>query len=166
MYRYARLRLPSREEAEDAVQTAMLAALDARDRFDGRSTERTWLIGILRHKTLDRLRRLARERRITSTDADDPETYLSTGSRSTRPTSWASEQAAEVATSTPALRAALDTLPERERVAVVLREVDEIPIKAVCDVLSVTPTHLSTLVHRAKLRLRKALTEDDQDERV
>src|SRR5262252_8267780 len=48
--------------AEDLVQETFLAALKARDRFAGRSSDRTWLVGILRHKIFDHLRRVCRER--------------------------------------------------------------------------------------------------------
>ena len=47
--------------AEDLVQETFLAALKARDRFTGKSSERTWLIGILRHKIYDHLRHTCRE---------------------------------------------------------------------------------------------------------
>jgi RNA polymerase sigma factor (sigma-70 family) len=50
--------------AEDLVQDTFLAALKAHDRFTGQSTERTWLVGILRHKIYDHLRRACRERAV------------------------------------------------------------------------------------------------------
>src|SRR6516225_8271672 len=48
--------------AEDLVQETFLAAVKARERFSGRSSDRTWLVGILRHKIYDHLRRICRER--------------------------------------------------------------------------------------------------------
>src|SRR5438477_4563382 len=50
--------------AEDLVQDTFLAAFKARDRFTGQSSERTWLVGILRHKIYDHLRRACRERAV------------------------------------------------------------------------------------------------------
>src|SRR5215472_6844802 len=50
--------------AEDLVQETFLAALKARNRFSGRSSDRTWLVGILRHKIYDHLRRVCRERAV------------------------------------------------------------------------------------------------------
>ena len=61
LYRYALLRLRSPDLAEDVVQDTFLEAIRVRDSFAGRSSERTWLIGILRHKIIDRLRKLSRE---------------------------------------------------------------------------------------------------------
>src|SRR5262245_1094360 len=62
--------------AEDLVQETFLAALKARDRFAGESSERTWLVGILRHKIYDHLRKTCRERAVRvdplpAHDADD-----------------------------------------------------------------------------------------------
>src|SRR5439155_16361641 len=50
--------------AEDLVQDTFLAAFKARDRFAGQSSERTWLVGILRHKICDHLRHTCRERAV------------------------------------------------------------------------------------------------------
>src|SRR5262245_43042551 len=50
--------------AEDLVQDTFLAALKARNGYAGKSSERTWLTGILRHKIYDHLRRTCRERAV------------------------------------------------------------------------------------------------------
>ena len=57
LYRYARSRVGHRQHAEDLVQDTMLAALQSRDRFEGRASVRTWLLSILRHKIIDHCRR-------------------------------------------------------------------------------------------------------------
>ncbi len=61
LYRYALLRLQSRELAEDLIQETFAAALRNRSSFSGHSSERTWLIGILKHKIVDYLRAKYRE---------------------------------------------------------------------------------------------------------
>ena len=61
LYRYALLRLGTPELAADVVQETFLEALRAQGSFAGRSSERTWLIGILRHKILDHFRKSGRE---------------------------------------------------------------------------------------------------------
>src|SRR5271170_5005598 len=50
--------------AEDLVQETLLAALKSQNAFSGRSSERTWLVGILRHKIYDHLRKSCRERAL------------------------------------------------------------------------------------------------------
>ncbi len=57
LYGYAKARVGTRELAEDLVQETLLAALQSRDRFAGRSSVRTWLFSILRHKIVDVYRR-------------------------------------------------------------------------------------------------------------
>src|SRR6516164_7519160 len=61
LYRYALLRLRSPDLAADVVQETFLDALRVRGSFAGRSSEWTWLVGILRHKVVDQIRRARRE---------------------------------------------------------------------------------------------------------
>lgn len=62
LYRYALSRLRQQELAEEKVQETFLAALHAKDRFQGRASEKTWLFSILKHKIIDHLRKTTRER--------------------------------------------------------------------------------------------------------
>ena len=61
LYRYALLRIKDPATAEDLVQETFLAALKARRAFKGRSSARTWLIAILKHKIVDHIRKRVRE---------------------------------------------------------------------------------------------------------
>jgi RNA polymerase sigma-70 factor (ECF subfamily) len=61
LMRFALLQLRNETAAEDAVQETLLAALQGADRFAGQSSIRTWLVGILKHKIVDHLRRQVRE---------------------------------------------------------------------------------------------------------
>src|ERR687896_2486187 len=61
LFKYASFRLRDSAAAEDVVQETFLAALKAYEKFEGRGSERTWLVGILKHKITDHFRRLARE---------------------------------------------------------------------------------------------------------
>src|SRR5215831_111553 len=60
LYRYALTRVFDAAVAEDLLQETLLAAMGGYQEHEGRSSERTWLIGILRHKIVDHFRRLAR----------------------------------------------------------------------------------------------------------
>jgi len=57
LYRYAYSRLKNTSAAEDTVQEALLAAYQARHRFSGEGSERAWLMGILKHKIVDYIRK-------------------------------------------------------------------------------------------------------------
>src|SRR3954449_13411451 len=70
LYRYAAARVGGREPAEDLVQETFLAALQSRDRFQHRSSVRTWLFSILRHKIIDHYRRGQEGRELPGAAAD------------------------------------------------------------------------------------------------
>ncbi|MBI4864699.1 MAG: hypothetical protein HY815_31255 [Candidatus Riflebacteria bacterium] len=71
LYRYALARLRNPTQAEDVVQETFVTALHARESYGGRSTERTWLTGILRHRIIDRFRRQWREQPVSALDPAD-----------------------------------------------------------------------------------------------
>ena len=62
LFRYALFRIQNGQVAEDLVQKTFLAALRGKDSFAGRSSVRTWLFGILKHKIIDHIRKISRER--------------------------------------------------------------------------------------------------------
>ena len=159
MYRFAIMRLKRADLAEEAVQEAFLAALTARSSFDGRSSERTWLIGILRHKLIDLLRKRRRDSdKIVSTDAAE-RSLFDQGIWIQRPKDWnAAPSEVEGEEFQRVLGTCIQGLPRPMREAFCLRVLDEIPSDEVCKCLDVSATNLWTLVHRAKLRLRTCLT--------
>src|ERR1700677_2957127 len=69
LYRYALVRVRTPEVAQDLVQEAFLAALRGWDKFGGRSSERSWLCGILKNKIVDYYRKLGRETSFTDMES-------------------------------------------------------------------------------------------------
>lgn len=148
--------------AEDLVQETFLAALKARDRFAGRSSDRTWLVGILRHKIFDHLRRVCRER------------PAHIDNQSARPDHdawddsvlWAHEAAGEclepsrrmeLAELREALEMAVGKLPPRIAQVFQLYEIEERPNREVCDQLKISESNLWVMLHRARKQLRDEL---------
>src|SRR5690349_3442440 len=70
LLRFALLQLRDRSAAEDAVQDALLAAIQGAASFGGQSSVRTWLVGILKHKIIDAIRKTAREQQVESRQED------------------------------------------------------------------------------------------------
>src|SRR5437763_10030513 len=70
LYACAMARVRDSHVAEDLVQETLVAGLTSADTFLGQSAERSWLIGILRHKLVDHLRRAVRERPLSQMPAD------------------------------------------------------------------------------------------------
>ena len=62
LFRYALFRIHDAQVAEDLVQETFLAAIRGKDKFAGRSSVKTWLFGILKHKIIDHIRKISRER--------------------------------------------------------------------------------------------------------
>src|SRR6266496_6048468 len=73
LFKYAMFRLRDNTAAEDAVQETFLAALKAYDKFEGRGSERTWLVGILKQKIIDHFRKIEREAPIGEGFDEGPE---------------------------------------------------------------------------------------------
>jgi len=69
LYRHALFRVREVQVAEDLVQETFLAALGAKDNFAGRFATRTWLFGILKHKTINHIRKISRERPQEDTES-------------------------------------------------------------------------------------------------
>lgn len=147
--------------AEDLVQETFLAALRARDRFQGYSSERTWLVSILRHKICDHFRRKCREC-VTPNFSSGEE-----GERFDESILWLHETAAECLSPSRhldlkdfrhSLEIALHSLPPRIAQAFTMYEMEECPSAEVCQHLDISEANLWTMVHRARKQLRERLS--------
>lgn len=75
MFRYTLVRVKDTDAAEEIVQTALIAALQARKSYEGRSSEKSWLFGILKHKILDHFRDIKQKRSYEAQSDDDQDPY-------------------------------------------------------------------------------------------
>jgi RNA polymerase sigma-70 factor (ECF subfamily) len=162
LFRYAVFRLADAETCEDLVQETFLAALRARQTFSARSSERTWLLGILKHKIADHYRRKERLRPAADFRPDDdaPEDLFDDKGR------WRIEPLPGPADPSAVLerrefwetfQRCLAKLPARMAAAFALREVDGLPSEEVRERLDVSANNLWTLLHRARLGLGRCL---------
>lgn len=140
LMRFALRRLRDRDRAEDAVQEALLAALECRERFAGGSSLGTWLIGILKHKIVDALRASSREEPLDYDmdlpHDDDPEDGLARRRLLS------------------AVETGLQRQPSCAARVFVLREVMGLDTAEVCRELAITAANCSVMNHRVKMRLR------------
>ncbi|MGE3309472.1 MAG: sigma-70 family RNA polymerase sigma factor [Limisphaerales bacterium] len=162
LHRYALGRVRDPQVAEDLVQDTFLAALKARDRFAGQSSERTWLTGILRHKILDHLRQRYRRPIVA---LDDSESARDDDRFGESPV-WTREVAAdeppphrrmELTELRESLTRALARLPARLARVFELYEVDERTGREVCEAENITEQNLWVMLHRARKQLRQEM---------
>ncbi len=165
LYRYALMCTRDAHRAEEAVQETLLAALQARDRYEGEASARTWLIGILKHKIMDMFRRDAREVQLNDPEMpgsgdENPagEIFNSSGSWRDKPSDWGNPEELLAREEFMAiLQRCLDALPPRWSRLFMLREVMEEDTEEICQELAITPTNLWTMLYRTRLWLRRCL---------
>jgi len=159
LYRYAIFRVRDAMVAEDLLQETLLAAIKGCSLFKGVSSERTWLVGILRHKILDRLSEVSRAQPLHITeDSIDRVTFEADGhwKSAVAPLAWQDDpyELVERKEFWEVLSQALSSLPARTATAFILREIDRLGTDEICDALNVTPETLSAMLHRARIALR------------
>lgn len=143
--------------AEDVVQETFVAALEGRVNFRGDSAERTWLIGILRHKIADWWRARNRSSAVELPD-DDADDFTAAGSWRRPPGAWSGSTAElEREEFWRAVRACLSTMPARQARIFMLTTVEMVETELVCKEERVTPANFWVLMHRARHRLRKCM---------
>jgi RNA polymerase sigma-70 factor (ECF subfamily) len=167
MLRIALSQVESRAIAEDVVQDAWLTVMRSLDRFERRSSLRTWVLGIVVNLARSRARA---ERRLIpiSPECDasvlSPTRFLPADHPrwphhwALEPVSWRTPEKDMLAGETlKVIRDAIDTLPAAQREVLVLRDLEGLPAADVCNILELTDTHQRVLLHRARSRVRNAL---------
>ena len=162
LYGFALVRLRSPDLAENAVQETFLAALQAMDSFSGRSSERTWLVGILKNKIYDHFRRAAREAPLDEdARAGEPaeDLFDDRGRWKVGPADWGSapDSAVGRAEFMEVLRRCIVDLPGKQGVLFTMKELDHVGTGEICKVLAISETNLWVMMHRARARLRRCL---------
>ncbi len=171
LFRYAMLMLRDATRAEDAVQETFLAALAARESFSGRSSMKTWLVGILKHKIADQFRRASRENPAEDVEDNSPdleEPFDEKGRWKAGPSGWVINPRTilEKKEFWEAFQGCLSELPERHSNAFLLREVEDLNAREVCDILQITEKNLWVMLYRARMRLRRCLEVNWFEENV
>lgn len=162
LYRYAIWRVRDAHTAEELVQETLLAALKGQAQFSGQSSQRTWLVGILRRKIVDHFRRAGREGsgddalhldQVLAQDFDSHGVWRAALGR------WPDNpaQVLENREFWDALEECFAKLPPALGDVFALREMEELPGEEICKILSITPSNLWTQLHRGRILLRRCL---------
>jgi RNA polymerase sigma-70 factor, ECF subfamily len=159
MFRLACSMVPSQQVAEEAVQDTWLGVVRGIERFEGRSSFKTWLFRILVNRVRSAGSREPTDPSIETIQAVDPARFDAQGQWADPVDHWteASENRLDAATWVPILKSALDKLPARQRQVVVLRDVEGLSNEEACDVLGISVGNQRILLHRGRTRLREIL---------
>ena len=141
------------DRAEDVTQATFATFIEKASQFEGRSHVRTWLFGILYRKIAEARRGLQREQK-----ADDIEDVLErrfkpdgTWAHPPQPMKLYGDEVRQF------IEECLEILPTAQRMAFVLREVQELTTEEICKILEVTRTNLGVLLYRGRNWLRECL---------
>jgi RNA polymerase sigma-70 factor (ECF subfamily) len=169
MIRLADTFVSERSAAEEIVQETWTVVIDGLDSFEGKSSLKTWIFGILTNLARKRRKHDAREP-AWSTLSDEPldeeasrmsDRFEDDGHWSVPPRQWKNDPESE-AMQTQLLervQEVIDKLPARQRAAVMLRDVEGLSTDEVCEVLDVSKGNQRVLLHRGRNKIREALEE-------
>jgi RNA polymerase sigma-70 factor, ECF subfamily len=171
MLRVAQSFVRSRAVAEEVVQDAWLGVLRGIDRFEGRSSLKTWLFRIVVNTAKTRGEREARSvpfSALVDDPAVEPERFLgvdhpqSPGAWATPPSDWPDEklEAREVR---DLVDGVIAELPPQQRQVITLRDVLGLDAEEACNALGLTEVNQRVLLHRARSRVRRALERYMED---
>jgi RNA polymerase sigma-70 factor (ECF subfamily) len=159
MLRLACSMVSNQAVAEEAVQDTWLGVLRGIDRFEGRSSLKTWLFRILVNRARSAGSREPVDASIETLQAVDPARFDTNGQWANPLDHWTerSDDRLDAATWLPVLKSALDELAPRQRQVVMLRDVEGLSHDETCAVLGISVGNQRILLHRGRSRLRAIL---------
>lgn len=167
LIRIAQLQLRDADLAEDVVQETLVAALGARDGFSGRSSVKTWLTGILKHKIVDAIRQKQRQPVTAATFDDETDReafdplFKDDGSWAAPPADWGDPESALARREfMDVMELCLERLPPNTARVFVMREVMELETEEICKELAITANNLWVILYRARMALRQCLEQN------
>jgi RNA polymerase sigma-70 factor (ECF subfamily) len=167
LLRVAQLQLRDRDSAEDVVQETLLAALAGRNGFTGKSSVKTWLTGILKHKIVDAIRRKQRDPILESSLPEELDLedfgglFNENGAWDTRPSEWGDPEAAlNRQQFFDVMQFCLEKLPPNTGRVFMMREVLELEAEEICKELLITANNLWVILYRARMALRQCLEQN------
>lgn len=176
MLRVARMYVANRAAAEDVIQQTWLGVLQGLDRFEGRSSLRTWIFRILVNTAKTRgtsesrsipFSALAEAEAADDDPALPPESFLLDGQDPTRgywvsaPRDWSTlpEDRLLSTEARAVIAQAIAALPPAQREVITLRDVDGLSADEVCEALAISQGNQRVLLHRARAKVRRALAD-------
>ncbi len=166
LYCFALKFIPQDDVAQNLIQETFLAALKNHHTFSSQSSEKTWLIGILKNKITDHLR--AKYKEIPASQLIDDDKTIEgffdsqSGHLAQEPTAWKFNPTVLMENKEfwETFNNCLSRLPEKTSQAFALREIEAMKSSEICKVLGISSTNLWVLLHRARIQLRACLEKN------
>ncbi|HYZ42220.1 MAG TPA: sigma-70 family RNA polymerase sigma factor [Stellaceae bacterium] len=165
MISVARSFVGSQATAEEVAQDTWLAVINGLAGFEGRSTLKNWIFGILVNKARTRAGHESRMSNFADTGPDssspvDPARFGSDGSWTEPPSPWEMLDPERVVAGRQLLAHVadlLESLPAAQRAVVLLRDVEGMEVEDVCQILGVSHANQRVLLHRGRSRIREGV---------
>jgi RNA polymerase sigma-70 factor, ECF subfamily len=159
LHRLAMSMVSNRAVAEDVVQDTWLGVVRGFDRFEGRSSFKTWLFQILVNRARSAASKEQPNAPMEALHAVDPSRFDAQGQWADPLEHWVedSEDRLDAVTWIPILKDALEDLSPRQRQVVILRDIEGISSEDACSVLRISADNQRILLHRGRARLREIL---------
>lgn len=169
LYTYAVTRINDEDQARDLVQETFLAALEKADKFEGRSTERTWLTSILKFKVIDVYRKnssgFAKRANLSDAELEHQDFFDAVDGHwndQHRPKALGIERpdALENKEFQRILQLCMNKLPVLWLSVFTMKHMDDESTEAICNTLKVSASNFWVIIHRAKVNLRACLQKN------
>jgi len=164
LFSYARMKLPSKEVAEDVIQETFLSAYKSVKSFKGNSSEKTWLVSILKRRIIDYYRKEARkqERNMSSYQLPFYEsgTYQNHWLEQRAPKNWLSDTSLQFDEFHRILQFCLSHLSPKHRLVFMMKILEECSNEEVCKEAEISTANLWTIMHRARLQIRECVEKN------
>lgn len=163
LFNYTIVRVNDREVANDIISETFLAGLKSMKNFKGESSERTWLISILKRKIVDYYRKI----NSNKGKAEVKVNYRNEEDQG----DWLEEQIPDIADKTAedsmenqelgmAILGCLEELNEKQATIFKMKTIDEIDTETICNEFNISPSNLWVIIHRARTTLAKCLEKN------
>ena len=164
LFNYAVVRVNDADLAKDLVQETFFAGLKSAKNFQGKATERTWLVSILKRKIIDYYRKINSKKGQAEVKMNfyDEGEYKGNWIEERVPQNWKneSEKAIENEELKKQLDSCIDNLPEKYAIIFRMKTIQEFETEEVCKELDITPSNLWVIIHRARTQLRKCMEDN------
>ena len=169
LFAYTFARINRQDVAEDLVQDTFFSALKAKDTFQFNSSEKTWLIAILKRKIIDYYRKKSTQNELNIFDKNTKDDFMNhffeadgrtdhwTDANS--PHDWGKDFETKVESDEfyTILKNCLGKLPEKWAAVFTLKNMEDLDSEEICKELQIAPSNYWVIMHRAKLQLRECM---------